>query len=70
MYTTDVTFRTGLPHATPFIPEVLELLRSGAADPRAVFSTPFSYDDAPDVLLDPPRKPVFVRSETTDSSST
>lgn len=60
-FTTDATFKTGMPHATPHIAPVLELLRSGAADPRPVFSGPFAYDDAPDVLLDPPRKPVFER---------
>lgn len=67
LFTTDMTFKTGLPHATPHIPAVLELLRSGAADPRKVFSGPFAYEDAPEVLLDPPRKPVFERPSASDS---
>lgn len=64
LYTTDVKLVTGLPHATPLVPAVLDLLRSGKADPRSVFSAPLPYDDAPEILLDPPRKPVFSRSPT------
>lgn len=62
LYTTGVSFVTGLPHATPFVAEVIDLLRSGAADPRAVFSEPLPYNTAPEALLEPPRKPVFVRA--------
>ena len=58
MYRTDVTFSTNVPHATPDIPQVLELLRSGAADPRPTLSKPLEYETAPEALLDAPRKAV------------
>jgi alcohol dehydrogenase len=61
LYGTGVTFMTGPPHATPFIPEVLAHLASGTLDPGAVLAGPYPYDQAPEVLLDPPAgKPAFV----------
>jgi alcohol dehydrogenase len=65
MYRTDARFVTSLPHATPYVAEVLDLLRTGAADPRGVLTTGLAYEDAPEILLDGPRKPVFVRPAAT-----
>jgi alcohol dehydrogenase len=66
LYGTGVTFMTGPPHATPFIPEVLAHLASGTLDPSAVLAGPYPYDQAPEVLLDPPAgKPAFVHPRPT-----
>ncbi|WP_162602769.1 zinc-dependent alcohol dehydrogenase [Streptomyces spongiicola] len=63
LYSSGVTFVTGPPHITPFAPEVLRLIDSGALDPSPLIAGPYGYDDAPDVLLDPPAgKPVFTAS--------
>jgi alcohol dehydrogenase len=65
LYGSGVTFVTGPPHATPFVPEVLQLLASGTLDPRPVLAGPHPYDAAPEVLVDPPAgKPVFVHPPT------
>jgi alcohol dehydrogenase len=61
MYAAGITVRTGLAQITPNVPAVLDLLRTGAVQPGPVYSAPLRFDDAPAVLLDPPRKPVFVR---------
>ncbi|GGO99434.1 alcohol dehydrogenase [Wenjunlia tyrosinilytica] len=61
LYASGVTLVTGPPHATPHMPEVLRLLSSGALDPRPVLAGPYSYDEAPEVLRDPPPgKPAFA----------
>ncbi|WP_200262375.1 alcohol dehydrogenase catalytic domain-containing protein [Streptomyces sp. HSG2] len=61
IYSSGVTFVTGPPHITPFAPEVLRLIDSETLDPTPLISGPHHYDEAPEVLLDPPAgKPVFV----------
>ena len=62
LFRTDARFVTSPPHATPWIPAILELLASAAVDPSPVLTTGLSYDDAPEILLERPRKPVFSRT--------
>ncbi|MGX1855409.1 zinc-dependent alcohol dehydrogenase [Streptomyces sp. NPDC055299] len=65
LYGSGITFVTGPPHATPFVPEVLQLLASGTLDPSPILAGPYPYDEAPEVLVDPPAgKPVFVHPPT------
>jgi threonine dehydrogenase-like Zn-dependent dehydrogenase len=64
LYATGINLVTGPPHASPHVPEVLRLIDSGTLDPTPVLSGPFRYDDAAEILLDPPpAKPVFTRGE-------
>jgi hypothetical protein len=43
---------------------VLRLIADGTLDPSPVLAAPFSYDDAAEILLEPPpAKPVFTRGE-------
>lgn len=63
LYATGVTLVTGPPHAAPHVPDVLALMQRGALDPAPMLTGPLAYEDAVEVLLDPPAaKPVFVRS--------
>jgi alcohol dehydrogenase len=64
LYRTGITLRIGPPHVRPYAPDVLELLAGGRVDPTPVLGAPYPFDAAPDVLLEAPRKPVFVRPPT------
>jgi alcohol dehydrogenase len=62
LYATGINLVTGPPHASPHVPDVLRLIDERVLDPSPVLSGPFSYDDAAEILLDPPpAKPVFTR---------
>ncbi|MEV6879946.1 alcohol dehydrogenase catalytic domain-containing protein [Amycolatopsis sp. NPDC051128] len=64
LYGTGINLVVGPPHAGPHVPDVLKLIDAGTLDPSPILSGPFSYDDAVEILLDPPSaKPVFTRSE-------
>jgi threonine dehydrogenase-like Zn-dependent dehydrogenase len=52
MYLSDVTFKTGRPHARTIIPEVLNLVQSGRLQPERVTSETATFGDAIDALLD------------------
>jgi threonine dehydrogenase-like Zn-dependent dehydrogenase len=63
LYGSGITIVTGPPHASPHVPDVLRLIDEGNLDPSPMLSGPFSYDDAVEVLLEPPSgKPVFTRT--------
>ncbi|MEU0790711.1 alcohol dehydrogenase catalytic domain-containing protein [Amycolatopsis sp. NPDC005961] len=62
LYGTGITLVVGPPHASPHVPDVLKLMDGGTLDPSPVLAGPFGYEDAVEVLLDPPPgKPVFTR---------
>ncbi|MGW3963695.1 zinc-dependent alcohol dehydrogenase [Amycolatopsis sp. NPDC005003] len=62
LYGTGVTLVVGPPHASPHVPAVLKLVEGGTLDPSPILAGPFGYEDAVEVLLDPPPgKPVFTR---------
>jgi alcohol dehydrogenase len=64
LYATGVNLLIGPPHASPHVPDVLRLVDDGTLDPSPALAGPFNYDDAVEILLDPPpAKPVFVRDE-------
>lgn len=64
LYGTGITLVMGPPHAGPHVPDVLKLVDEGALDPSPILAGPFGYEDAVEVLLDPPPgKPVFTRGE-------
>ncbi len=61
LYGTGVNLVMGPPHASPHVPDVLRLVDDGTLDPSPALAGPFSYDDAVEILLDPPpTKPVFT----------
>lgn len=60
MYVQGVTLRLGRANNGPYIAPTLAALRSGTVKP-SLWSTPFSWSDAPEVLASPPLKPVAVR---------
>jgi alcohol dehydrogenase len=61
LYATGLNLVVGPPHASPHIPDVLRLIDDGVLDPSPVLCGPFSYDDAVEILLEPPpAKPVFT----------
>lgn len=60
MYDAGITFVTGRPHVGPMFPRVLDLIATGRIDPDRIRTT-VGWDEAPDALLDPPTKLVFVR---------
>jgi alcohol dehydrogenase len=61
MYANDVTFRIGRPSVGPHIARVLALVADGTVHPERVTSQVASFDDAIDVLLAKPLKPILVR---------
>jgi alcohol dehydrogenase len=61
MYANDVTFRTGRPSVGPHIARVLSLVADGKVHPERVTSRVARFDDAVEVLLEKPLKPVLVR---------
>ncbi|MEV6641346.1 alcohol dehydrogenase catalytic domain-containing protein [Amycolatopsis sp. NPDC051371] len=64
LYGTGVNLVIGPPHAGPHVPDVLKLLGDRTLDPSPILAGPYSYDDAVEVLLDPPSaKPVFTRPD-------
>ncbi|MDQ3935679.1 MAG: alcohol dehydrogenase, partial [Actinomycetota bacterium] len=60
MYTRGCTLHTSRVHARALIPEVLDLIASGALDPATVTSAVVGFDDAPDALADPPTKLILT----------
>ncbi len=61
LYGTGISIVIGPPHASPHVPDVLQLIGDGALDPAPALAGPFDYADAVEVLLDPPSgKPVFT----------
>jgi alcohol dehydrogenase len=62
MYANDVTLRTGRPSVGPHIAEVLALVAAGKVHPEKVTSQQAAWDDAIEVLLARPLKPVLVRA--------
>lgn len=66
LYATGVTLIVGPPHASPHAPDVLARIADGRLDPSPLLSDPLRYEDAVEVLLDPPAtKPVFERPDAT-----
>jgi len=64
LYGTGITLVVGPPHASPHVPDVLKLVGEGALDPSPVLAGPFGYEEAVEILLDPPPgKPVFTRGD-------
>jgi len=62
LYATGINLVLGPPHAVPYVPDVLRLIESGVLNPAPMLAGPFDYDDAAEILLDPPPpKPVFLR---------
>lgn len=61
MYAKDVTFRIGRPSVGPHIAEVLSFVEKGAIAPERITSEVAPFDDAREVLLRRPMKPVLVR---------
>ena len=56
-----VRFHTGRGSAGPHIPRLLELIGDRAIRPDRVASETLSWEDAPQALVDPSHKPVFLR---------
>lgn len=63
MYVQGVTVRLGRANNGPFMASTLAALRMGTVRP-SLWSTTFSWSDAPQVLASPPLKPVLVRERT------
>lgn len=61
MYRTGVTFHAGKSNARIAMPAVLDLVSAGRIDPAVVNGAIEPWDAMPDVLSDPPMKPVFLR---------
>jgi len=62
LYATGINLVVGPPHAAPHVPDVLRLIDSGILDPAPILAGPFDYDQAVEILLNPPPgKPVFTR---------
>jgi len=61
MYTTGMTFKTGLCHARSLIPAVLDHVRSGRFHPEKVTSRVVPWKDAAQAWQDLPTKVVVVR---------
>ena len=64
MYMDGITFLTGRNSARTHMPAVLELVRSGAIDPKSVTDRVVRWDDAEDALADPPDKLVILGPDT------
>ena len=65
MYAKDVTFRIGRPSVGPHIADVLTMVREGSIHPERVTSVVAPFENAIDVLLERPLKPVLVRERST-----
>jgi len=63
MYTTGVTFKTGVCHARSLIPEVLDFVRSGRFHPERLTSRVVPWKDAAQAWQDLPTKVVVVRDD-------
>jgi threonine dehydrogenase-like Zn-dependent dehydrogenase len=61
MYAKDVTFRIGRPSVGPHIAKVLSLVAEGVVSPEKITSEVAPFDEAREVLLRRPLKPVLVR---------
>lgn len=61
MYSRCCTFHTGRAHARPHIPQVLNLVASGAFDPSLVTTNVSAWDDSIDALLGTPIKLVVTK---------
>jgi alcohol dehydrogenase len=61
MYTKGITFRTGVAHARPAMPEVLALMADGGFRPELVTRRIVAWDDAADALADHSGKFVVTR---------
>jgi alcohol dehydrogenase len=61
MYLTGVTLRIARDNVRAHLPDALELAATGLVDPGRVVSDVLPWESLPDVLTDPPTKPVFVR---------
>jgi threonine dehydrogenase-like Zn-dependent dehydrogenase len=57
-----VTLVTGRPHARALMPRVLEVVAAGAFDPIPVAEAIVDWEDAPEILADPPDKTLLVRT--------
>lgn len=64
MYDTDVTFKTGRSNAGAYIPEVLELVKSGRLHPELVTTRWATWEEAPAALGDPTTKVIVLREPT------
>ena len=62
MYLNGVSFRTGRGHARPVIRSLLELVAAGRFRPELVTSQIADWETAPEVLSEPPRKLVLIRT--------
>ncbi|MFO7547460.1 MAG: alcohol dehydrogenase catalytic domain-containing protein [Acidimicrobiia bacterium] len=56
-----VTLETERPHARALMPKVLEVVAGGGFDPTPVAEAVVDWDDAPEILAEPPDKTLLVR---------
>jgi alcohol dehydrogenase len=63
MYMQGISFELGRVHARSTAPAVLDLMATGRLDVAAVIGSVVPFDDAPDAMLDPQPKVVFVNDE-------
>ena len=61
MYTNGIRFVTGRPHVRTLLPDIIELIESGAFDPQVVPASHVAWDDAVDALAEPDDKLVIHR---------
>jgi alcohol dehydrogenase len=61
MFMNGTTFTTSRPDVGHSIPQVLDLLATGAIDPLPVYSHEVAWDDAPIALAESPDKPIVER---------
>jgi alcohol dehydrogenase len=61
MYTTGITFKTGIAHARPDMPKALELVGSGRLHPELVTAKQVGWDDAVAALTELDDKLVITR---------
>lgn len=60
MYSKGLTYEVGRVHARATAPAVLDLVVAGRLDPTAVIDAVVAIDDAPEAMLDPRTRIVFV----------
>ena len=61
MFMNGTTFTTSRADVGHSIPQVLDLLATGAIDPLPVYSHEVAWDDAPTALAESPDKPIVER---------
>ena len=61
MFMNGTTFTTGRADVGHSIPQVLDLILTGAIDPLPIYSHEIAWDDAPTALAESPDKPIVER---------